>query len=49
MLQVDHVTLIPKLEQVIHTLVWSRIEQFIPSVARRAGRPALNRVFLTGS
>uniref|UniRef100_E6QPZ9 Transposase of ISCARN88, IS1182 family n=1 Tax=mine drainage metagenome TaxID=410659 RepID=E6QPZ9_9ZZZZ len=48
-LQADHVALTPKLEQVIHALEWSRIEQFIPSVARWVGRPSLDRGMLANA
>ena len=32
-------TLIPKLEQVIHTLEWMRIEEFMTTTWRAIGRP----------
>ncbi len=49
MLQADQVVLTPKLEQVVHALEWSRIEQFIPSVAKWVGRPSLDRGMLANA
>ncbi len=42
----DEVILNEKLEQVIHALEWSRIEQFVPAPYKWVGRPQQNRRML---
>lgn len=41
--------LTPKLEKVIHTLDWVRIEEFVQSTWRGVGRPAHDRVMLASA
>ncbi len=36
--------LTPKLEQVVHTLEWVRIEEFVRSTGGGCGRPVLKKV-----